>query len=266
MTPKLVFKATLQLLAESVARALDALKKHPFMPLVGIFYLAVIFIVEIILSSTLGMIGSLLGSIIDVLLMANFLAFILSLIRYKKFTFRDVWESSLSIISPLLGTFFVFFILQIVLSAVISGPNKLFVSGMFNLVLFVLFNPLPEIVSRREVGGIGALHEALEFMKENGPEWLGSLLLVFGPFLLLFSPKWMLWVVSSVDPLSGVFVFFKFGMLTLLPNAFSFHFSSVFFVILGFYYMFFVFLFRMVLFEKLSTSSRRKRIYNLGVS
>lgn len=254
--------ATIKLFQAAAVEGLSAIKRHPFKPLAGIIYLIVIGLTERI--GIGGFAGGLIRGLLLTLLLSNFLAFITLVIDTKKFDWSEIWQRTVEIFSPMINSLFLLFIVQLILQPFLVSAGNPVYAGLFNICLFVLFNSLPEVVARRGSGGVEGFKESLEFMKENGPEWLGSLCVLFLPLLLLISPLMLLLIFASSDPIHGVF-----SLLRLTTSAFVGVGGDVvglrlLGLIFGVYYLFFIFLVRIVLFEKLSTTTRRRRVYELG--
>lgn len=244
------------------AEAFSAIRRHPFKPLAGILYLIVIGLTERI--GVGGFAGGLIRGLLITLLLSNFLAFITLLLDTRKFDWSELWQRTVEIFSPMINSLFLLFIVQLILQPFfISSGNRVY-AGLFNICLFVLFNPLPEVVARRGSGGIEGFKESLEFMKENGPEWLFSLCLLFLPLLLIVSPLMLLFIFASSDPIHGIFTLLKLSVSAFFGAGGDIVGLRLFGLVFGVYYLFFIFMVRITLFEKLSTTTRRRRIYESG--
>ncbi len=257
--PAGLLRATIKLYAESIREALAALWNHRFKPLAGIGYLIILHLAEGILGSLKGFAGGMIRGLILTLLLANFLAFIGLMHDGKRFSLEELWSRTIGIFGPLINSLFIIFIAEILFYPVLA-KNPMVV-GLINLGLFVLFNPLPETVSRRGSSGLQGFSDSLEFMRENGPEWLAAIVLLIGPLALMLGPASMLAVIASSDPVNAVFILLRTAMLAF--GVYSAGALDLLGMLFGLYYIFFVFLARIALFEKLSMSTRRKRIYAL---
>lgn len=254
-----LLRATTKLYAEAVHETLQSLRRHAFKPLLGFVYLIVLRLSEGLLGSLHGFAGGMIRGLVLTLLMSSFLALVCLIFEGRRFSLEEFWQRTISIFGPLINTLFILFIVMLVLQPIFM--KQTFLLGFMNLILFVLFNPLPEVAARRGSSGIQGFQDALEFMRENGPEWLIAVALLLGPLALLAGPENILAVIASADPINAIFILLRvsilaFGMHSALP-------AVILGMIIGLYYIFFVFLFRMALYERLSQSSRRKRAYAL---
>jgi len=253
--------ATLKLYKEAVVASFGVIRRHPFKPLFGVLYLLAIGLIEGMVSQLQGFAGGMVRGLVITALLANFLAFITLMADSKKFGWQELWGRTWVVFSPLINSLFILFLAQFLLGPILSRPGSGFLGGAVNLALLVLFNPMPEIVAVRGSGGLEAFKDSLEFMKENGPEWLLALLLILLPLAFLLGPVVLLFILASTDPLSGIFILFRWTLSAFFN--FGGAYSRLLLMVVGLYYLFLIFQIRLYLFEKLSTSTRRKRIYAL---
>ena len=261
-----ILLATAHLFLDAGKQALKNLFKHPFKPLFGFLFIFVTGLVERNSGLFPGFAGGMILGLALTFILAGFLALVNLLIDAKRFNLQETITLTTGIFSPLISSLFILFIAKFFLQPLLmQGDAQLWLS-MIYAALFVFFNPLPEVIARKGVGGMDAFREALEFMKENGPEWLASVLLMFLPLIIISGPAFVLKMISSDDPLNVLFNLIRYSVLifAMLTSGLSFPgqvFVEILLMALGLYYVFFMFLFRITLFEALNRTTRRKRVY-----
>jgi len=266
-----VVKATARLYYKVARQAFNALKKHPFKPLFGFLFILAIRVLESSGSFFPGFVGGMIIGLAMTLVLASFLAFISLIFDSKRFNREEVQATALAMFGPLINTLFLLFIGLFLLKPILMAVDTRLWLGIIYIVLFVLFNPLPEVASRRGVGGMQAFGDSLEFMKENGPEWLAGILILFLPLIAIAGPTLLILLISSADPLQGLFLLIGLS-IQVFASLFDFldgQFGSgvrLIAMAFGLYYLFFIFLSRAALFEELSHSTRRKRVREYDLS
>ncbi len=203
-----------------------------------------------------GMAGGFILGLILALLFAAYLSTVAAAVQREKVDFGEAWGRAVELFSPVINVLFILFILNLVAGMALNTPDKLWLRQSLNLLVTVLFNPLPEIIYSSRGSGTAAFAESFEFIKENFIEW-------FIPFLVLLSPlllqdpagfKSVLIFVMTTSPINILQIFF----LTFSGPAF-FSFGIGMLLILPALY--FIFIFRGVLYKELAGTTRRSRIY-----
>lgn len=263
-----LLRATLQLLGAAAKQAAKSILQHPFKPLFGFLFMLVTGLVEKCSVLLPGMAGGMILGLAMTFILAGFLALVNLIFESKRFSLQDSVSLTTRIFSPLINSLFILFIAKFLLQPVLHQVDAQLWLAIIFVTLFVLFNPLPEIVSRHGVGGVDAFKESFEFMKENGPEWVLAVVLLFSPLMLLSGPVFVLSLISSSDPLNVWFNLIRYTVLVtglganLLPlGEIAFPIVQFIFMTIGLYYVFFIFLFRFALFDALNRTTRRKRVY-----
>ena len=203
--------------------------------------------------------GFILGLILA-LLFAAYLATVSAAVQRERVDFREAWGRATELFSPVISVLFILFILNIFAGMALSSPDKLWLRQSLNLIVTVLFNPLPEIIYLSPgVGrgsGTAAFAESFEFIKENFVEWFIPFLVCLSP-LLLQDPagfKSVLIFVFTTSPINILQIFF----LTFSgPGILSFGLGALLIIPA----LYFIFIFRGVLYKELAGTTRRTRIY-----
>ncbi len=262
-----VVTATAKLYLRVAERVIASLAKHSFKPLTGFVFIFVNGLVESNAGLFPGFAGGMLIGLAMTFILSGFISVIVLISDTKKFDLQDTVSLTTSLFGPLINSLFILFIARFLLQPILMQVDSELWTRIIYIILFVLFNPLPEIVCRKGIGGLEAFKEALEFMKENGPEWLLALCLMFLPLFIISGPLFVLQLISVSDPLNGLFSLIRYSVLIFasLLNIFSLQNLGLPMQLLlmtgGLYYVFFVFLFRIALFDELSRSTRRKRVF-----
>lgn len=107
------------------------------------------------------------------------------------------YETFMSVIS--MGFFL--FLIQLSVRAIQGADGTNAVSLFVQLALVIWCNPMPEIIQHIAPDSMNGAMLCYEFMKEQGIAWLGAMLLVMSPLLLLSGPSELLTVIGSMNPL-----------------------------------------------------------------
>jgi len=206
-----------------------------------------------------GFVGGFMLGFLLAYLVACYLSTVEAGLRQDKLTFKEMFSEGGQLFSPVISFLFTFFVLSFLFRPLVTASN-LWMLKVLNLLICVFFNPAPEVISTRPGLAMGMFKECYEFIVENFVEWFFPTLLVLLP-MLIYSPSLFLNIrilLLTNNPLAVIQSFIigasNFGVILtggLLIIPFG----------IGAY---FIFLFRLSLFRKLSTSTRRKRVYQYG--
>ena len=162
---------------------------------------------------------------------------------------RYVWE--------VIGVMFVFWIGGMALEYVI--PDARLLTAVW-LVVFVLFNPAPEMIyQRHNAGSMALLSDALSWVKQNGPEWFAPMV-VLGCGIVLFDPDLLLPYLQAFGPRFD-FINPSHGLAPVLGALGSGNPLTIAIGILVPVLTHLVMLFRGALFKELGTGGRRSRAW-----
>lgn len=200
--------------------------------------------------------GFMLGLLLAVVL-GNYFLTVAAAVEGERLELKEVWERGFDHFSPILTILFAFFLVELLAGALFSGEESRWLKAVVNLLLTILFNPLPEIAYQRPSMMGDMFREALEFIKENFIEWFLPAGILLG-LLALFHPETALVLIIS---LTTVNPFRLIEQFILVVSRFEVLIGSLVILLLFLCFMYLVFTFRGLLYQKLSKSSRRKRIY-----
>lgn len=180
-------------------------------------------------------------------LISNYIYLIENIIQYQRITIEDFKRGFGAYIWKVYGIMFVIWFVN-------YGAN-LFLKPLFSIrigtislwflieiVAFLLLNCLPEAIYQKHYDIGGTFRYSFEFIKENWIDW-------FVPNFILG----LLFYVAVGDMFISNFLMGKV--------AFRFASSGVFFYVIGQFLLAFIMIYRGMLFEILSNTSRRKRMF-----
>ena len=218
-------------------KSLRISKKYWYV-LFTLFAYALIYIAILPVVIRLGLLGGILFGVTIDACVSSFLVMVESMVNEEKIRFEDFKKSFWVYFFDVMGVLFVLFIARLILMPILLNISPALVLAA-NVTLFILFNPLPELIYQGRSGTLELYGKAYDFIKSNWIEWLipNFLLAFFLYYLLIFSP-----------------VIFPEGILNwILPFIFTF-------------FIYFFMIFRGLLFQSLHRSSRRARIFHYKAS
>jgi hypothetical protein len=198
----------------------------------------VVLSVAAILMAPLGFIGGMILGAVLAACASSALYLIENVVRMGKATLQDFIQGFTVYIWDILTLAFIFWIPMRLLSQfAYSIPNGPLLYLGVQILLYVIFNAVPEIIYQSRVSGLAVLSASYQFIVENWIEWLLPNLLVGVVGYLLRDL-----VHSVVAPLPFFFQYF--------------------FVEAGFgLFLTFLMIFRGLLFAELNGTTRRSRVY-----
>ena len=201
--------------------------------------------------------GFLLG-MVSILFLAVYYDWLGVIYEEKKLSWKRLVKPQLRFFWGILGVAFVLMIVDIISQSV--GPGA-FVLAL-NVLVFVIFNAVVEVVYISNLDSVHALSEAALFVRDNWIEWFAPLVLLLLPVIALFSGLTLLFF-GQADPLlppmllvSALETYFaarfpQFGMLgALVP------------ILIANWFM----VFRALLFDELRSGTRRQRAFRSRTS
>lgn len=253
------FGATVRLYRDAAQDTLRGLRKTWFysfaaIPLGFAGYFGAI--VAVALGSFIG--GFFLG-LLTAYLMSAYLVFVRAGVERERLFLHEIVPRTNELFSSLLNILFVLFILFLGISFFGMGlraDESSWIIVLVKLMILVALNPIPEICYLGQRGAGSAFGESLEFMKENGIEWLLPLVLGLVP-VILANPLGLTILFGADGPIRGLFhlfsLFYAVAAVSGVPSM-----IGTIIALFGFYA---TLVFRGCLFKKLSGSTRRKRRY-----
>lgn len=158
------------------------------------------------LGAGLGLVGGLLTNLVWAACVGSFLSLIETMIRSGRVSWTDFGRSFGVYLWDVVGvTFIVWVVFAVVAPAVRTLPQGPGILIAMNLLLFVLFNAVPELIYLGHHSSLEVLTESFTFISDNWIEWFPATIV---PIVLLF-------VVIGL-PLDGLLAWVKTTGLALI--------------------------------------------------
>ena len=199
-----------------------------------------LFVAIALLTVPLGALGPLSGMFLRLALyfaFSSYLYFAAGTVANQKVDLADLKKSFLVYFWSLMGLFFVLWIVDIILGAVLGqNPNRSVILRGVDLIAFIVLNPAPEIIYLKGTrGGMDTITRSVAFIQENWIEWfIPNALIGFAAY----------WLVTHLGELPSAVT-----IIAALLGGAIFH---------G------VMVFRGHLFGALDGSTHRQRMYKFG--
>jgi len=234
---------------EAISKTTKGLKDNLLFLAVGIIFYAIElvsgYLMALLLSGPTAIIGGFLNAFVRSAIYSSYLYVLFNIIVYRRLNINDIKRGFSYFLWKVYGVFFIIYLAQMVLSLLgnIFGSAASILNLLIMLGAFILFNALPEAIYLRNYSSIETLSYAMEFIKENWFNW-------FVPNIIFVA---LLFVLQG----NGISNFFSVSISNLsieaLKNTIPIFIGRI---------MFSVFmLYRGFLFNILSSSTRRKRMF-----
>lgn len=217
-------------------QSIELITKNWFMVFLGLAYATINMVaymfISIIAIGPLAIVGGFLLAILSAALMSHYLYMLNQVIKTGKINKYDVKDGFMAYIWKIYGIYFIYWIVNLLLSRIQLGI-------VVPLILLLVLNVLPEVIYLKYYDAVGTITYSLEFIRENWIEWYipNSLIL-----LIIF------FYTGNV---------FSAGFNILINFSIS---KVLIFILSQFLFNYFM-IYRGLLFELLSTSTRRKRAF-----
>lgn len=239
-------------------KAMDLFLKNWLIIFTGLIYTTINIVAYIVASPflfipLLNIVAGIALYFLSVGLISSYLYILYSIIKYKKFEIKDIkrgfkvyfYEVSRVLFIGYIAGILAFRLVVPVLASSIGGYlDTATIINIIMIIVLVVINPLPEVIYQKGHTGLDGIRYTFEYTKENWIEWLipnavlvGLLYIITGNTVTnLFSTG--ISVGSNLLSLKGI------GLYLIGQIIFSF-----------------TMIYRGVLFDMLSTSTRRKRMF-----
>lgn len=239
---------------KSIAKqALDSTIKNWPIIFTGLFYSTVTLMLLMILGS-LWILAGFAMVIITSALISNYLYLINAILNRGYFTLQDFKEGFSPYLRKVWSISFIFYAASLIINFISPLITGIIGYRAFSLIIvvlsFVFFNPIPEVTYQKHYGPWDTITYTVEFVKDNWIEW--------------FVPNLVLLLIFQL--VAGRY----FNVFGIISNVFNYFlsFTSIFtspkgiiIYIFGQVWFTYFTLYRGYLFEKLSSSNRRKRLF-----
>lgn len=219
----------------------------------GLFYFIATSIITTI-ASGFWLLGGLISIIATSALISNYLYLLNNILRSGSFDFQDFKDGFTPYLRKLWTILFMGYVAMMILSLV--APILINTIGIvaFNMIIivlsFVLFNSIPEATYQKYYSPWETITYAVEFVRDNWIEWFIPNIILLAIFY--FMPGHPLSILSFVSNIFNYFISF---------NSFSTTLIGLLLYLLSQIWFSFYMIYRAYLFEELTTSNRRKRLF-----
>ena len=224
--------------------------------LIGSSILAIVSLIV----APLGMLGGFITSLVNAAAAGSYLYLLeTSVIHRRPVRLDDLRASAGRYLWDVISVLFIFWIGSLLLIPFFSAIPAL--SLAVHLVVFVLFNPAPELVYQGSSRSLALLKDAVRFVFDNWPEWFIPQVLV-GMALVFIYPGGAIALLQATGPFFG---FTSVGMPLVmgLPGGFSVFVAIQ--TVISLCAVHCVMLFRGFLFRDLGRGGRRARAWRARV-
>ena len=159
----------------------------------------------------MGMAGGFLMGFVNALCAGSFLYLVEMIVRTSKVSLEDLRSSIGQYLFDIIGVMFIFWILFFFLTPLLLQTEQgLLIFFFLRIVIFILFNAVPELIYLGHHSSTALLSESFEFVSANWIEWfplnivaalviyavayapIGGTMEIFRPFILGFLIYWIM--------------------------------------------------------------------------
>ncbi len=196
-----------------------------------LFVYALAMAVAVVVAAPFGIVGGIALGFVWAACLGSFLYVVEMVVRTSRVTFEDFRRSFGAYLGDVLGVLFIFWVVSMVAGPALAAmPNGFALLLAIELVAFVFFNAVPELIYLGHYSSLELLRESYVFIGENWIEWFPATIAAA-----------VLVGVAAALPAPGPSVWLKNGLVALL--------------------VYFAMVVRGLLFIELSGSSRRARAF-----
>ena len=236
-----VVQATLWLYRTALRRSWESLLKNWVVSLAPWAYAAILSAVAAVVAP-LGFLGGLILGVAMQACISSALYLIKNIVETGRANLKDFTNGFTVYLWELLGIAFILWIpMRVLAMALASATNGGLIFALIQIALYILLNPLPELVYQTRSSGLGLIGESYNFVVENWLEWfLPNIVLTIAGYLVL-----QVFAAASIG----------------LPGVVQIFITAVG---MGLYLSYFM-IFRGFLFAELYGSTRRSRAYRYKI-
>ena len=253
----LLVRATLALYRDAMRDAARALGRNLWIVALPPAFWLVLRVVQQI-AGPLGMVGGFVVFLVIAACVSSYLSVVAEAVAHERIRPEELAQTFGRYLSSVAGVMFIFYVIEFLLSLITAqNPGLGWLALVINLALFLVCNPLPELIYQGARDGIALVDDAVQFMRENAIEWLVPMGILLLPVFAIGVPT-ALMALSRIGATSVLeFIFFTLSVwLPPLGVAGQLVLFAVASLILCW-----IMLFRGFLFRTLAQSGRRQRIF-----
>jgi len=253
----LLVRATLALYSDAAREATRALFRNTWIVALPPLYAVVLGAAQQ-LAGGLGFAGGLLVFLLAAAVLSSYATVLAEAVGHERIRVSELPQSFGRFLPSVVSVLFIFWIIGLLLAMILDqNPTLVWLAIAINLGLFLLCNPLPEVVYQGTRDGLGAVDEAVQFMRQNAVEWLLPLLVIFLP-RFAFGVANGLVAMATTGPMNALDELQR-TLLAFLPPLGDL--GQILVLIGASALLAWIMLFRGFLFRALAQSGRRQRIF-----
>lgn len=253
----LLLRATLALYRDAARDAARALAHNVWIVALPPLYTVVLAFVQR-LAGPLGIVGGFVIFLATAACVSSVLSVLSEAIAHERIRVDELGAGFGRYVSSIAGVLFLFWVIELLLTLIVEqNPAMAWLGMVVNLGLFLLCNPLPELVYQGQRDGIGLVDEAVQFMRDNAVEWLV-------PIVILFVPIFAIELREGLTLMAQFGATNALGIVHLALRAWVPAMGEVgqfLLLIAASVVLSWIMLFRGFLFRSLASSGRRQRIF-----
>jgi hypothetical protein len=179
-------QATLWIYAKALRRSWESLLKNWVVSFAPFAYAALLSILAFIVAS-LGIIGGLVLGLASQACISSGLHLIKNIVESDRADLKDFINGFTVYVWELLGIAFILWIpMRVLAMALASAPNGGLIFALIQIAIYILLNPIPELIYQTRASGLGLISESYNFIVENWLEWLlPNIVLTIAGYLIL---------------------------------------------------------------------------------
>jgi hypothetical protein len=253
----LLLRATLALYRDAARDAARALAHNVWIVALPPLYSVVLLYVRAF-AGGFGIVGGFVAFLATAACMSSMLSILAEAVAHERIRVEELGQSFGRYLSSVAGILFLFWVVELLLVLITEqNPTMGWLTLAVNLGLFLVCNPLPELVYQGQRDGIGLVDEAVQFMRENAIEWLVPVAILLVPVFAISLRDGLL-VMTQLGPTSALTVIEQ-TLRAYLPSMGEL--ERFLMLIAASALLSWIMLFRGFLFRSLASSGRRQRIF-----
>jgi len=223
--------------------AFKALMSNWLIIFTGLFYFFATILLYMI-APAFGILGGILSAVVTSALISNYLYLLNKVVRSGRINLQDFKDGFTAYLRKVWVIFFFGYVASMGLNYFVFPILPMALYPLVSLGTIILFNALPESIYQKYYDPWETVTYAIEFIKENVIEWGIPNIILLGVMYLF-----------TGEILRGIFNYYV-SIITIFTSPFG-----VVTYLLGQLWFSYMMIYRGFLFETLSTSTRRKRLF-----
>ena len=253
----LLSRATLAIYRDAARDGTLALGRHLWVVLLLPAYSIVLGAIGS-LAGGLGILGGFLMYLALAACVSSFLTILAGAVAHDRVRPSELAPSFGRFLWSIANVIFVLWIVQLLLGLIVEqNPSMRWLAIAVNAGIFILCNPLPELVYQGTREGLAMIDEAVQFTRENAIEWLLPIALLFLPVFLI-NPGAGLFLMAELGPTSALALLMQV-FEAFLPDMGRFGEVATTFIASA--ALTWIMLFRGFLFRALARTGRLQRVF-----